>query len=55
MAQPGTSLRRVMAALTGEPGEDKGEVVVTDQGRLLGRIGPREIVEALGRHQAKGG
>lgn len=51
MAQPDTPLRRVMMAVSG----DKGEVVVSDQGRILGRIGAREIVDALGRHQAKGG
>ncbi|WP_224007898.1 choline ABC transporter ATP-binding protein [Aureimonas sp. SA4125] len=49
MAQPDTPLRRVMDAVC----DDRGEVIVSDKGRILGKIGPQEIVDALGRHQRK--
>ncbi|GGE19496.1 choline ABC transporter ATP-binding protein [Aureimonas endophytica] len=42
-----TPLRRVLAAVAGE----RGEVIVSEQGRILGRIGPQEIVDALARQQ----
>ncbi|MCW4113752.1 choline ABC transporter ATP-binding protein [Aurantimonas sp. MSK8Z-1] len=46
VAEPGTPLRLVMAAI----GDDRGDVVVSKGGRILGKIGPAEIVGALNRH-----
>jgi glycine betaine/proline transport system ATP-binding protein len=51
MAQPDTPLRRVMDAVC----DDRGEVIVSEKGRILGKIGPQEIVDALGRHQRQKG
>ncbi|WP_185983548.1 choline ABC transporter ATP-binding protein [Aureimonas mangrovi] len=45
MSQPTTPLRKVMETL----GETGGEVAVSDKGRILGRIGDRQIVAALNR------
>ena len=47
MARPDTPLRRIMTAVC----DARGEVIVSDAGRILGKIGPQEIVDALGRHQ----
>ncbi len=46
-AAPDTPLKKVIAAIAG----NKGEVVVSDGGRVVGRIGASEIVEALGRRR----
>ena len=49
MADPGTPLRKVMAAVSGS----KGTVVVSKNGQIVGQIGSREIVDALEKHQAR--
>ncbi|WP_152046080.1 choline ABC transporter ATP-binding protein [Aureimonas psammosilenae] len=48
-ASSDTPLRRILPALAG----NEGEVMVSEQGRILGRIGAQEIVEALSRQQRK--
>ena len=49
MAEPDTPLRKVMAAVAGS----NGTVVVSKNGQIIGQIGSREIVDALGKHQAQ--
>ncbi|KAB0679855.1 choline ABC transporter ATP-binding protein [Aureimonas leprariae] len=44
-AAPDTPLRRIIGAVSA----NRGDVMVSDNGRILGRIGPQEIVDALGR------
>ncbi len=51
MAEPEAPLRRVIETL----GASEGEVAVSDKGRLLGRIGPRDVMAALGRRARPGG
>ncbi len=46
MAEPDTPLRRVMESISG----GNGAVVVSRNGRVVGQIGPQEIVDALMRH-----
>ena len=45
-----TPLRKVMDVVS----EGGGEVMVSEQGRIIGRIGAQEIIAALGRHQKRG-
>ena len=45
-----TPLRRVMEVVS----DGGGEVMVSEQGRIIGRIGAQEIIAALGRHQKRG-
>jgi glycine betaine/proline transport system ATP-binding protein len=45
-----TPLRKVMDAVS----EGGGEVMVSEQGRIIGRIGAQEIIAALGRHRKRG-
>ncbi|MCE7026740.1 choline ABC transporter ATP-binding protein [Jiella avicenniae] len=49
MADPSTPLKRVMESVSGA----RGSVVVSQNGKILGQIGPQEIVDALQRHQAE--
>jgi glycine betaine/proline transport system ATP-binding protein len=44
-----TPLRKVMDVVS----EGGGEVMVSEQGRIIGRIGAQEIIAALGRHQKR--
>ncbi|RYE76601.1 MAG: choline ABC transporter ATP-binding protein [Hyphomicrobiales bacterium] len=48
-AHSDTPLRKVMDVIA----EGGGEVMVSEQGRILGRIGAQEIITALGRHQKR--
>ncbi|MBO0664022.1 choline ABC transporter ATP-binding protein [Jiella sp. MQZ9-1] len=47
MADPSTPLKRIMESVSG----GRGSVVVSRNGKILGQIGPQEIVDALQRHQ----
>ena len=47
MAEPSTPLKRVMESVSSA----KGAVVVSHNGKILGQIGPQEIVDALHKHQ----
>ncbi len=46
MAEPDTPLKRVMESISG----GNGAVIVSRNGRVVGQIGPQEIVDALMRH-----
>lgn len=48
--QPDTPLRRVMEMLRSRG----GEVLISDRGRVVGRVGPRDVVTALLRGRASG-
>ncbi|KAA0972034.1 choline ABC transporter ATP-binding protein [Aureimonas fodinaquatilis] len=45
MAHPETPLRRIMEILRAH----SGEVIIAEKGRVVGRVGPREVVAALTR------
>jgi glycine betaine/proline transport system ATP-binding protein len=51
MAEPDAPLRRVIETL----GASEGEVAVSTKGRILGRIGPRDVMTALARRARRGG
>ncbi len=48
--QPDTPLRRVMEMLRSRG----GEVLISDRGRVVGRVGPRDVVTALLRGRSSG-